>query len=224
MSTDLACVAPPANVLSVLFSHPLTDANAFKYGSRSKVTGDNNPDVQSPDMAGLIGAVAANADHEAFATLFSHYAPRLKSFLMREAGSEAAEEIAQEAMLSVWRKASLFDPTKASAGTWIFTIARNLRIDRLRRESRPEVDMTDPFFDQDKPTPDQNTLVKEQQKIIQEAVNGLPDDQAEVIRRAYYEEQSHSEISDILNIPLGTVKSRLRLAMGRVRQAAETLQ
>ena len=224
MSTKLVCVAPPANIPSSLILHTPTSVNVFEYGSRSKVTGDNTPDVQAPDMAGLIEAVAANADHEAFATLFAHYAPRLKSFLMREASPEAAEEIAQEAMLSVWRKASLFDPAKASAGTWIFTIARNLRIDRLRREGRPEVDMTDPYFDQDEPTPDQNTLAKEQQKIIQEAVNGLPDDQADVIRRAYYEEKSHSEISDVLDIPLGTVKSRLRLAMGRIRQAAETLQ
>ena len=222
----LSYPAPYKDVVPAVILQPPAGVYFIEYESRTELTGESKASAQAvaADMAALIKAVAEKSDHAAFATLFAHYAPRLKSFLMRQASPEAAEEIAQEAMLSVWRKAAQFDSTKASAGTWIFTIARNLRIDRLRREGRPEVDMTDPYFDQDEPTPDQNASASEEQKIIHEAVSQLPEDQAEVIRLAYFEEQSHSEIADSLDIPLGTVKSRLRLAMGRIRQATETLQ
>ena len=105
------------------------------------------PEANAGDLSALLAAVGAARDRAAFEALFRHFAPRIKAYLLRlGAGSPGAEDLAQEAMLSVWRKAVLFDPAKASAATWIFTIARNLRIDALRRERRPEFDPGDPAF------------------------------------------------------------------------------
>jgi len=166
-------------------------------------------------------SIAQHRDKEAFSKLFAHYAPRLKSYLMRQGANQAsAEELSQEAMLSVWRKADRFDPTKASAGTWIFTVARNLRIDALRKERRPNFDPEDPaFVPEPEMSPDRAVEVGEVQVKIKAAIAQLPVVQAEVIRLSFYQDKPHGEIAEELNLPLGTVKSRLRLAMRRVRTA-----
>lgn len=170
-------------------------------------------------MTAHLVAVANNRDKGAFASLFSHYAPRIKSYLMRQgADAASAEELSQEAMLSVWRKADRFDPTKASAGTWIFTVARNLRIDALRKERRPNFDPNDPAFVPEPETaPDSAVEVGQTQTQIKAAISLLPPEQAEVIRLSFYQDKPHGEIAEELNLPLGTVKSRLRLAMRRVK-------
>lgn len=172
-------------------------------------------------MTGLLVQVANSRDKEAFSKLFSHYAPRIKSYLMRQGANEAsAEELSQEAMLSVWRKADRFDPEKASAGTWIFTVARNLRIDALRKENRPSFDPEDPAFIPEAETaPDDAVSIGETQSRIKNAISTLPQEQADVVRLSFYEDKPHGEIAEELNLPLGTVKSRLRLAMRRVRTA-----
>ena len=140
--------------------------------------------------------------------------------LFRSANQASAEELSQEAMLSVWRKADRFDPTKASAGTWIFTVARNLRIDALRKERRPNFDPEDPaFVPEPEMSPDRAVEVGEVQVKIKAAIAQLPVEQAEVIRLSFYQDKPHGEIAEELNLPLGTVKSRLRLAMRRVRTA-----
>ena len=123
-------------------------------------------------------------------------------------------------MLTVWRKADKFDPAKASAGTWIFTVARNLRIDLLRRENRPNFDPDDPAFVPEQETaPDDAVEIGETQKQVRAAIAELPDEQAEVIKLSFYEDMPHGQIAEELNLPLGTVKSRLRLAMRKVRTA-----
>lgn len=177
------------------------------------------PEQGPARMADLLSAVARAADRQAFAELFQYYAPRLKTY-MRKLGTDdaVAEELAQDAMLAVWRKAASFDPGRASAGTWIFAIARNLRIDMLRKERRPEIDVDDPELVVDPaPRADDVMAAEQDQHRIRAAMAGLPADQAEVVMLSFYEDTPHAEIAARLKIPLGTVKSRLRLAMKRFR-------
>ena len=175
------------------------------------------------EMAALLTAIATQRDKQAFAQVFAFYAPRVKTYLIRQGAQESmVEELVQETLLLVWRKAALFDGDKASAGTWIFTIARNVRIDALRKIRRPEFDPNDPaLMPEPEAWPDKILETGQMQERIREAVAHLPDDQAVVIRLAFLEDKSHSEIADELALPLGTVKSRLRLAMRRVRDALE---
>ena len=170
--------------------------------------------------AALIHAVAAGRDRAAFAMLFSHYAPRVKTFLQRRGADAAqAEELAQEALLAVWRKADQFDPGRATASAWIFAIARNLRIDALRR-ARLAIPVADPS-DAPEPPPGADALLSADQRArrLHDAIAALPAEQSEALRLAYFDERSHSEMETALAIPLGTVKSRLRLAMARLRAA-----
>lgn len=185
----------------------------------SKTSASVTPDTVV--MTEYLVAIAKHRDKDAFSKLFAHYAPRIKSYLMRQGANQAsAEELSQEAMVSVWRKADRFDPAKASAGTWIFTVARNLRIDALRKERRPSFDPEDPAFVPAAETaPDSAVEMGETQVKIKAAIAELPDEQAEVIRLSFYQDKPHGEIADELNLPLGTVKSRLRLAMRRLRTA-----
>lgn len=168
----------------------------------------------------LIDAIAADGDRGAFAELFAHFAPRIKSYLLRlGADAATAEEVAQEAMLTVWRKAASFDRRQAGAGTWIFTIARNRRIDRLRRERRPELDPDDPALVPAHPEgADGLVWAGQVEERLRLAIATLPSEQSDLIRRAYYEELSHREIAEQSGLPLGTVKSRIRLALQRLRE------
>jgi RNA polymerase sigma factor (sigma-70 family) len=169
----------------------------------------------------LIQRVARERDRTAFRGLFEHFAPRVKAYLMRlGATSQTAEDLAQEAMLTLWRKAQLFDPAKASAATWMFTIARNLRIDALRRERHPQLDRDDPSLAPDPEADAAVTLeVRESDEALRLAVTALPHEQAEIVLLSFFSDKPHSEIAAELHIPLGTVKSRLRLAMTRLRAA-----
>lgn len=177
-------------------------------------------------MADLLQRVAANGDVEAFKALFQTYAPRVKSYMLRQgADASTAEELAQETLLTVWRKASLYSDDKGSATTWIFTIARNLRIDRLRREVAwqplPEDNDQQPSPD---PAPDEELSERERGERVRAMLAELPSDQAEVVTLAFVEGLSHSEIAAKLGLPLGTVKSRMRLAYQKIRDALEDLR
>jgi RNA polymerase sigma-70 factor (ECF subfamily) len=170
----------------------------------------------------LIEAVAARRDREAFATLFEYFAPRIKTFMRRAGASEqSADELAQEALLAVWSKAKLFDPASVGATAWIFTSARNLRIDALRREKRTRTDSAveiDPEFHvDDGPQPDASLASSQLESRVRSALAALSEDQLRVVELSFFEEKAHAEIAQALRIPLGTVKSRLRLAMNRLR-------
>ncbi len=173
----------------------------------------------SADLARLIEAVAAERDREAFTALFDYFAPRIKSVLMRSnTPAAAAEELAQEAMLTVWRKAALFDRTRAGASAWIFTIARNLRIDVARREQRGKVlDLESSEFLEPPPQPDEEFDSGEREQRVRAALTHLTDDQINVVRLSFFEGKAHGDIARELELPLGTVKSRIRLAMNRLR-------
>ena len=158
-------------------------------------------------------------DRTAFAALFGHFAPRVKAFLIKSgAEPSVAEDCAQDVMVTVWRKAHLFDPTRASVATWIFTIARNRRIDLLRRDRRPEPEA---LTWGPEPEPDQEAVVALQQETdrLAAAIAELPEKQKALIEQAYYGDLSHREIADLTGIPLGTIKSRIRLALDRLRHA-----
>jgi len=175
------------------------------------------------DAADLLARIAGEQDREAFEALFRHFAPRVKAYMLK-LGTEVslADELAQETMLMVWRKAVQFDRSKASPSTWIFTIARNLRIDAFRKINRPELDPNDPALVPEAEEPADQRVEREQYAVlIRAAMEELNDEQAEVVRLSFFEDKSHSEIAEELGIPLGTVKSRLRLAFGRVRKALE---
>ena len=167
----------------------------------------------------LLVRVGRDRDKSAFAELFDYFAPRVKSFLLRlGTDMSLAEEIAQEAMIMVWRRAETYDPRQSAASTWIFTIARNKRIDRLRRENRPLPDMTDPaVMPESIETGEIQVARMQQEKKIRHALKNLPEEQAKMIFSAYYEEKSHREIAEESGVALGTVKSRIRLALNRMR-------
>ncbi|MGI9476600.1 MAG: sigma-70 family RNA polymerase sigma factor [Hyphomicrobiaceae bacterium] len=184
--------------------------------------GENPPDLP-PEQ--LIERIARSQDKAAFASLFDGYAPRVKFFLMRNGTSpESAEELAQEALLTVWRKAKYFSAQRGSASAWIFTIARNLRIDEARRDKRAQLyAMVSEFDDVDTDTPDELVSASEHATRVREAMRELPSEQFEVVKWSFMEGAAHSEIAERLGLPLGTVKSRLRLAMRRLKKSLEDL-
>ena len=177
-------------------------------------------------FAGWMVSIAQSSDRDAFGEVFAYFAPRVKSYLMRlGANNDQAEDMMQDVMLLVWRRAGQFDPAQASLSTWIFTIARNRRIDVLRKERRPEFDPEDPALVRDAdPQPDANVEAEQRHALIREAIDDLPEEQAELLRLNFFEELPHSAIAEQLGLPLGTVKSRLRLAMTRMRKALGELE
>lgn len=173
-----------------------------------------------------IRAIATGQDRAAFASLFEFYAPRIKAMLMRYgAGADAAEDVAQEALLTVWRKASYFDPARASASAWIFTIARNLRIDRLRGDKRATqyapFEMVEPEAPE---SPDHILNATERYERVRTALKELSPEQVRVVQLSFFEGRAHGDIANLLDLPLGTVKSRIRLAMTRLRNLLGDLQ
>jgi RNA polymerase sigma-70 factor, ECF subfamily len=183
---------------------------------------DRSTPTDAMHWARLIEAVATRQDRVAFAELFEHFAPRVKTFMRRSGASEgSADELAQETLLAVWRKAALFEPLTAGASAWIFTIARNQRIDALRRERcsgfHAASDVEAEFQVDESPQPDSLVAAAQMEDRVRAAIAELSDQQMHVVELAFYEEKAHAEIAQILQIPLGTVKSRLRLAMNRLR-------
>lgn len=174
------------------------------------------------DHASLIAAIAERQDRAAFSRLFAYFAPRVKTYLQqRGCDASRAEELAQEALLAVWRKATQYDPARATAAAWIFVIARNLWIDAVRR-SRLPLPVPDPSdAPSAEPLADARMAADERAHRLRNALRDLRPEQMEPLRLAFFEERTHSEIEQLLGVPLGTVKSRLRLAMSRLRAALE---
>lgn len=165
-------------------------------------------------------AVGRERDLRAFEALFVYFAPRIKAYLFRLGANQAlAEDLAQEAMLLVWRKAALFDPDKAGASTWIFTIARNLRASALRRERRPDYLYDPALTPEDDPDGISQLMRHDDEGRLHAALSGLSPEQAQIVQMSFFADKPHVAIAHELGLPLGTVKSRIRLAMMRIRSA-----
>ncbi len=176
------------------------------------------------EASNLINRIAVAKDRQAFALLFAYYFPRVKAYLLRVGVSPGrAEELAQETLLRVWRKAESFNPGAATASTWIFVIARNLRTDGLRSE-RPYPE-PDPSEEPEQPATGETIVAcLERRERLRQALGALSTEQARIIELFYFEDLPHSEISNVLGVPLGTVKSRIRLAVQRLRAELEVLE
>lgn len=197
------------------------DRSSYGRGTeRTSVFGEKAKVAAATADAGWIEAIERIRDHRdqsAFAELFRHFAPRVKAFLMKSgADASLAEECTQEVMATLWHKAHLFDPTRASVATWIFTIARNRRIDALRRQRRPEPEDL-PWGPEPEADQEEALALQQESRRLGEALRQLPAKQRDLIERAYFGDLSHSEIAAETGLPLGTIKSRIRLALDRLR-------
>ncbi len=185
----------------------------------------NGPAVVD-DFAALLFRVASGRDRAAFAVIFDHFAPRVKSFMMRKgASAELAEDLVQETMIAVWSKAALYVPERGAASTWVFTIARNLRIDRLRRESAAHfiTDLEDFDAPSDDVPGDEAMNRSQEDSQVAKALAQIPPEQRELLILSYVEDVPQRMIAERLNLPLGTVKSRMRLAYRRMRNLLEVV-
>ncbi len=175
------------------------------------------------EMAELTLRVARDRDREAFARLFDFFAPRVNAYL-RRLGLDAAsaEEVCQEVMVVLWHKAALFDPAKSTLSTWMFRIARNRRIDLARRNKSSALDENDPMLQPDpEPLPDSGIDLAKREAGVQAALKVLPPEQYEVIRYAFFLGYAHSQIAEETGLPIGTVKSRIRLAFARLKSVLD---
>ncbi|KQU53387.1 RNA polymerase subunit sigma [Bosea sp. Leaf344] len=175
------------------------------------------------EFAALVDAVATRRDREAFAVLFDHFGPRLNGFLLRQGCDSAlAEEIVQDTLTTLWRKADLFDPAKSSLSTWLYRIARNRRIDLARRDRSDRIDPEDPILHPaPQAEPDRLMDAQQREEALRLALGSLPEEQLSLVRLAFFEGLSHAEVAERTGLPLGTVKSRIRLAFSRLRRALE---
>ena len=177
------------------------------------------PTIDAATWADDMIRVRDDRDREAFARLFAHFAPRVKGFLMKSGTpAQIAEDCAQDVMVTVWNKAHLFDPSRASAATWIFTIARNRRIDLARRDRRPEPEDLG-WGPEPEATQEDSVALQQETKVLAKALAELPARQRELIEKCYFGDLSHREIADVTGLPLGTIKSRIRLALDKLRHA-----
>lgn len=175
---------------------------------------------EASDSDEVLLAKIAGGDRLAFAAFFGRYAGRVKSYLLRlGARGGIAEDLAQDAMVAVWRRAGSFDPAKAKASTWLFVVARNTWIDRLRREKVELAyrDHLDAVEESDEERPDERAERTESEEKMRAALDLLPAEQREVVQLSFFDERPHAEIAERLKLPLGTVKSRLRLALMKLR-------
>ncbi len=215
--------------------YPMIKANMPSKGqgmvkNRAISDTDSASDVSLSDEISheeLLTRVGQNKDREAFIQLFTYFGPRVKSYLLKQGASEdQAEEVMQDAMILMWRRASTYDPKKAKASTWIFTVARNRRIDILRKNSRSEflsdatvIEQTQ--TDENEPSAEDIYAQRQESDSLREHIETLPKEQMELVEMAYFQDKSHQEIADETDIPLGTVKSRIRLALGKLRKKIE---
>jgi RNA polymerase sigma-70 factor, ECF subfamily len=188
---------------------------------------DKTVRTADPDLrerhADCMAAISAERSKAAFAELFDFYAPRIKSYMLRLGASDSeAEELAQDVLVTVWQKAGLYDRKQASVSTWMFRIARNRRIDVQRRQRRPELTADDPMLRPPEiEQPDAVIARGQMEGIVRSQLVKLPADQRLLLQAAFYDGLSHSEIARAFNLPLGTVKSRIRLAFLRLRGELE---
>lgn len=191
---------------------------------RSRIAPSGMADLTAADARALLGRAAEHRDRAAFAELYRHYSPRVRAWLVRRGarGSEV-DELVHEVMLAVWQQAGRYDAGRASVSTWVFTIARNRHVDRIRKHARPEPEPDDPQFVPSAPAPADDALAKARAaERVREAIAALPDAQAQVMRRAWLDGVTLRQVAEEQGVPLGTVKSRVRLAMKSLRSTLAT--
>ncbi len=190
-------------------------------------TGTGLPRPVRGAMSDLLSRIAKDRSDDAFRSLFEEYGPRVRNFMLRQgADADVAEDLAQETLITVWRKAGMYSADKGSATTWIYTIARNLRTDHLRRR-RVWQELTDEQAEalpSNEMPADEAVSERQRQVRVQAVLKELPEEQVEVVTLAFIDGLSHGEIADRLGLPLGTVKSRIRLAYQKLRTALEDLR
>ncbi len=177
------------------------------------------------DWAELLKRVAEQDDRAAFRELYNHFAPRIKAYAINQRFGQQAEVLVQEVMTSVWRNADKYNQEIANVSTWIFTIARNQRIDILRRMNRSNAEVvieTEELWQ----IPTEDTTVQSIQQMstesfVKKSIDTLPEEQMIALRKVYYEGKTHEEVAKELNIPLGTVKGRIRLSLQKLRMIFE---
>jgi RNA polymerase sigma-70 factor (ECF subfamily) len=219
-------VLPAVEPNSQTCVHPCAEGNSasilsFKVRTKKHVlkTQDIQPGASKQDMRALMVLISDQRDRGAFIQVYEYFSPRVKSFLLgRNMLPQQADEVLQEVMLAVWQKAHQYSPDKAAVSTWIFTIARNKHIDRIRQEKFPELDAEDPSLKPAEVAEVEGEFQEmEQSKAVKEALATLPKDQYDVIYLSFMKGISHAEIGEHLDLPLGTVKSRIRLGFKRLR-------
>jgi len=170
----------------------------------------------SADWSDLLQQFSESKDKRLYVQLFQHFAPKVKAYIIRLGLVETtAEELMQETMLSVWRKSHLYNRSKAAASTWIFTLARNQSIDWMRKQKYPEYSLDD-WNEEPVDHPHEGESMVTSDRMAK-AISKLPENQAQVIYMSFFEGRSHSDISDRLGVPLGSVKSRIRLASEKLK-------
>jgi RNA polymerase sigma-70 factor (ECF subfamily) len=195
----------------------------FNHGKRPALASNTDEEITQQSLSQMLTAVGQSKDIEAFESLFRHYGPRVRAYMAKLArDGQAAAELMQETMLAVWNKAHQFDPARGNVSSWSFTIARNLRIDSYRKDKRPTFDPSDPaFVPDDVPPADVEFEGRQQADRLHRAMETLPSEQLELLKLAFFNEESHSTIAAKLGLPMGTVKSRIRLAFAKLRAALE---
>lgn len=182
---------------------------------------DSTATNDAPDWGALLALVAENDDKAAFRAIYQHFAPRIKAYAINQGFSQHAEVLVQEVMTSVWRNADKYSESLASVSTWIFTITRNQRIDILRKLNRTRAEIVLETEDLWQIPTEDTTICSIQnlstEKFVKAAIDKLPEEQMIALRKVYYEGKTHEEVAEELNIPLGTVKGRLRLSLQKLR-------
>jgi RNA polymerase sigma-70 factor (ECF subfamily) len=175
------------------------------------------------DFALCIDLIGKNQDKLAFNNIFRYFAPRLKSFLVKAGSTDSqAEEVIQEVMIAVWTKSSTYDSNKSSVSTWIYTIARNKRIDKIRKEKRHYLSESDEGLEIPvDSTQEKEIFASQVSNSLKKYMSNLPEEQSKLLKLSYFYNKTHADISEELKIPLGTVKSRIRLALTKMRHLVE---
>ncbi len=194
--------------------------SVMKINNLSKVENTLSSEEQ---LSNCLSEIALHQDKSAFNTIFNYFAPRLKSYLIKVGSTETqAEGVIQEVMIAVWTKASSYDNNKSSVGTWIYTIARNKRIDKIRKDKRHYLSESDEGLEIPVQSTQENEIFSSQVSAsLKKQIENLPEDQGKLLKMSYFYDKTHADISEELSIPLGTVKSRIRLALTKMRHLVE---
>ena len=195
----------------------------FSSMETDKIKADPQTQITDESLAFCLENIANDQDRQSFSTVFKYFAPRLKSFLVKAGSNETqAEEVIQEVMIAVWTKSGTYDRNKSSVSTWIYTIARNKRIDKLRKDKRHFLSESDEGLEIPVQSTQENEIFSNQvSTTLKKYIENLPKEQGRLLKLSYFYNKTHADISEELKIPLGTVKSRIRLALTKMRHLVE---